>query len=357
MSPIFEKESFVFAIKLVTLNLKNSFKKILIIQTAFIGDVILATAVVEKLAHFYPDARIDFLLRKGNEGLLANHPFITKVLVWNKKSNKNRNLISLISEIRKEKYDLVINLQRFFSSGLLTSFSHGAVTIGFDKNPLSFTFTHKIKHLIKEEGKAIHEVERNHELIARFTDSIPATPKLYPTKKDFETAQSYKQGPYICIAPASVWYTKQFPKEKWIEFIKSVPSSFKVYLIGAPSDKVLCTEIIAQAGRSRVEDLSGKLSFLESAALMADSAMNYVNDSAPMHIGSAMNAPVTAIFCSTIPSFGFGPLSSRSAVVEVKEKLSCRPCGLHGYKKCPKGHFKCGYEIDNEDLLNQINGF
>jgi len=337
--------------------LKHSFKKILIIQTAFIGDVILATAVVEKLAHFFPDARIDFLLRKGNEGLLTNHPFISKVYVWNKKNNKNRNLFSVLAAIRKEKYDLVVNLQRFLSSGFVTSLSKGIVTVGFDKNPLSFTFTHKIKHLINQEGKAKHEVERNHELIARFTNSIPASPKLYPTKKDFETTQPYKQDPYICLAPASVWYTKQFPKEKWIEFIKSVPSSYKIYLIGAPSDRTLCTEIIANAGRSRVEDLSGKLSFLESAALMADSVMNYVNDSAPMHIASAMNAPVTAIYCSTVPSFGFGPLSARSAVVEAKQKLDCRPCGLHGYKKCPKGHFKCGYEIDNADLLNQINEF
>jgi heptosyltransferase-2 len=337
--------------------LKHSFKKILIIQTAFIGDVILATAVVEKLAHSFPDARIDFLLRKGNEGLLDNHPFITKVFVWNKKRNKNRNLISLIFEIRKEKYDLVINLQRFASSGLVTSLSNGAITVGFDKNPLSFTFTNKVKHHIKEEGKPVHEVERNHELIALFTDPIPASPRLYPTKKDFENIQAFKQDPYICIGPASVWYTKQFPKEKWIEFIKSVPTSLKIYLIGAPSDHALSTEIIAKAGRSRVEDLSGKLSFLQSAALMADSKMNYVNDSAPMHIASAMNAPVTAIYCSTIPAFGFGPLSSKSTVVEVKEKLDCRPCGLHGYKKCPKGHFKCGYDIDNADLLSQINEF
>jgi ADP-heptose:LPS heptosyltransferase len=85
---------------------------------------------------------------------------------------------------------------------------------------------------------------------------------------------------------------------------------------------------------------------LQSAALMKDAVMNYVNDSAPMHLASAMNAKTTAIYCSTVPEFGFGPLAADARVVEVTEKLDCRPCGLHGFKECPKGHFKCGRDID-----------
>jgi heptosyltransferase-2 len=75
---------------------------------------------------------------------------------------------------------------------------------------------------------------------------------------------------------------------------------------------------------------------------MRDAAMNFVNDSAPMHFASAMNAPTTAFFCSTIPEFGFGPLSEKARIVETEEQLECRPCGLHGKKSCPLGHFKCG---------------
>lgn len=79
--------------------------------------------------------------------------------------------------------------------------------------------------------------------------------------------------------------------------------------------------------------------------------MNYVNDSAPLHIASAMNAPVTAIFCSTVPAFGFGPLRENGRVVETLEKLDCRPCGLHGHQACPKGHFKCALGIAPEAAL------
>jgi heptosyltransferase-2 len=98
-----------------------------------------------------------------------------------------------------------------------------------------------------------------------------------------------------------------------------------------------------------VRNLAGTLSFLQSAALMEKAAMNYVNDSAPLHLASAMNAPVTAVFCSTVPAFGFGPLSDKSHIVEC-ENLYCRPCGLHGKPSCPEGHFRCAMDIDLSKL-------
>jgi len=79
--------------------------------------------------------------------------------------------------------------------------------------------------------------------------------------------------------------------------------------------------------------------------------MNYVNDSAPMHLASAVNAPVTAVFCSTVPAFGFGPLSDKSFIAEKKEKLYCRPCTLHGKKSCPEQHFKCAEDIQVENVF------
>ena len=111
-------------------------QKFLVIQTAFIGDVVLGTALVEKLTKHYPHARIDFLVRKGNESLLENNPHLSEVLTWDKKNRKLRNLLVLLLHIRKTRYDKVITIQRFFSTGLLTAFSGANETIGFDKNPL-----------------------------------------------------------------------------------------------------------------------------------------------------------------------------------------------------------------------------
>ena len=115
--------------------------KVLIIQTAFTGDVILATPLIEKIHQFYQEASIDFLLKKGNEGLFEQHPLLNKVLIFNKKEGKIRQLFGLIKQIRAEKYDYVINLHRFFSSGLLVAFSGATHKIGFDKNPFAFLFT------------------------------------------------------------------------------------------------------------------------------------------------------------------------------------------------------------------------
>ena len=90
-------------------------EKFLIIQTAFTGDVILATSVVEKLHQYFPDASIDFLLRKGNESLFDQHSYIHEVITWDKKKNKFSNLLRIISKVRKTRYDYVINLHRFAS--------------------------------------------------------------------------------------------------------------------------------------------------------------------------------------------------------------------------------------------------
>jgi lipopolysaccharide heptosyltransferase II len=326
-------------------------QKFLVIQTAFIGDVVLATCLIEKLHQHFPDAQIDFLVRKGNEGLFNNHPYLHEVLIWNKKENKQRNLFKLLQQIRKTKYDKIINVQRFAATGLLTAFSGAKEKIGFDKNPFSAFFTKKIKHIVNEGSNVLHETERDLLLIKDFTDDKFIMPRLYPSAGDYESVKIYQQKKYIVIAPASVWFTKQYPKSKWISFINKIDFSYHIYLTGAPSDNDLCKEIIETSSHKNIVNLSGKLSFLQSAALMKNAAMNYVNDSAPMHFASAVNAPVAAIYCSTIPAFGFGPLSDKKFIIEIKEPLSCRPCGLHGYKACPQGHFNCAYKIEDEQLL------
>jgi ADP-heptose:LPS heptosyltransferase len=326
-------------------------QKILIIQTAFIGDVVLATALVEKLHAFSGEIQIDFLLRKGNEQLLTGHPFIGETLVWDKKKNKQKNLFAILKKIRAKHYDKVINVQRFFATGLLTALSGAKETIGFDKNPLSFLFTKRIKHQVGGEG-SMHETQRNDELIRDFTNSDIYKPRLYPSSLDLSAIEPYCSTKFITVSPASVWFTKQFPSSQWASFINKIPAGLKIYLLGGPGDQPLCDAIREASGRQQKPVLlAGSLSYLQSAALMSRAIMNYVNDSAPLHFASAMNAPVTAVYCSTIPGFGFGPLSDDRHIVEVQEPLYCRPCGLHGYHACPQGHFRCACDIREDQLL------
>lgn len=312
--------------------------------------MVLATPLVEKLHHFFPDAEIDFLLRKGNEQLLTGHPHIHELLVWDKKKNKQGNLLRMLKRIRRKRYDKVINLQRFFATGFLTAFSGAGENIGFDKNPLSFLFSKKIKHQVGGEA-VTHETVRNLELIRDFTDDSIYRPKLYPSAADFTFIDKLLSGKFITVSPASVWFTKQFPESKWISFIEKIPGGTRIFLLGGTDDVPLCESIRVASSRNETRVLAGMLSFLQSAALMSRAAMNYVNDSAPLHFASAMNAPVTAVYCSTIPAFGFGPLSDISNIVEIKKPLYCRPCGLHGYAACPERHFRCALDIRTEELF------
>ena len=320
----------------------NSFKKILVIQTAFIGDAILATAALESIHKKFPEAELHILVRNGNETLFENHPYLKKVWVWNKKENKIKNLFKLISQIQKERFDWLINLHRFASSGLITSLSKAKITCGFDKNPFSFLFSYTEKH---EIGNGMHEIERNHLLLKKHIDADFSKPKLYPSSANFEKVKSYTEKAFVCMAPASVWFTKQLPKHKWVELCNKTSADNTIYLLGAKGDEALCNEIKNTSTHKNIEVLCGKLSLLDSCALMSKAEMNYVNDSAPLHLASSMSAPVTAFFCSTVKEFGFYPLSDNSKVIEAFPAPPCRPCGLHGYKECPQKHFKCGNDI------------
>ena len=324
-------------------------KKILVIQTAFIGDVVLATSLIENLHQQFPEVKIDILVRKGNESLFQSHPFLNQVLVWDKKNNKYQNWVGLLFKIRSIQYDVVLNAQRFAATGAWTAFSKAKIKIGFDKNPFSFLFTHAVVHQFSKKGQ--HEIDRNHQLLSSLFMTKVAMPKLYPTASDELAVSSYQQLPYLCIAPASVWFTKQFSIEKWVDLINELPFKGPIYLIGGPGDKLLCDQILQKINRKSVVNLAGRLSFLASAALQKKAVLNYVNDSAPMHFASAVNAPVVAVYCSTLPNFGFGPLSDGSFIVQTDEALACRPCGIHGKKQCPLKHFDCAKTIKMDQLI------
>ena len=315
--------------------------RILVIQTAFLGDVILATPIWENIHAAYPHAQIDVVVKKGNESLLTGHPFLHQVFIFDKR-NKVKNLWNLGKTLRSQQYDLVINLQRFASSGILMLLTKGKESRGFQKNPLSLFFSKRYPHEMKPDW---HEVDRNLCLISDLVTAPIRRPQLFPSKDDLNSVQIYQDDPYFCLAPTSVWFTKQAPLEIWLELIEKLSQTKEqIFLLGAPSDRAYLDEIVKNTRSTQVINLAGRLSLLQSAALMAGAKHNYVNDSGPLHLASATNAPVSAFFCSTVPEFGFGPLSDHSDVIEVKN-LDCRPCGLHGHKACPKGHFKCGKDL------------
>jgi heptosyltransferase-2 len=337
-------------------------KKILIIQTAFIGDTILASQFARAVKEQFPESEIHFFLRKGNESVIQGLSSIYKVWVWDKAGGKTRNLFKLIWELRKIRFDLVFNLHRHFNSGLVAALMKSPFKAGFKQNPLSLFYTHKVNHLIphNENEKIWHEVQRNLQLLQlcspQFQISSDAKnyrPELPLLEKHFFKIAPHSEGEYFVLAPASVWFTKAWSESKFRELTHALSTLGRVIFIGAPTDKELCDRI--RKDLPNTLNLCGDLSLLDSAALMKKAKRVFVNDSAPLHLASCVNAKTTAIFCSTVQDFGYTPLATDSIVVDVGQTLDCRPCGLHGHKSCPKGHFRCSEDIQIQTVLNTIH--
>ncbi len=303
--------------------------KILFIQTAFIGDAILGTAAVRALNA--REGKVDVLVRKGNELFYQNHPGVHRVLIWDKK-NKWSSWWTLLKEVRKTRYERIFLAQRFFTMGLFLLLSNAKSKIGYRSGWWSLAFDVKVEH---RWGKGIHEVQRLMDLVGEEQFYSPELHFLASHQVDRPTQS------YITISPSSVWKTKQAPVQVWQQVLDRYPHS-QILVMGGPGDVAVLQAMMQQLNHAHLNLVAGQYSLMQSAWIMKGAEMNFVNDSGPLHLCSATNAPVTAFFCSTVPAFGFGPLSENSVVLETKEKLDCRPCGMHGHQQCPKGHFKCG---------------
>jgi heptosyltransferase-2 len=144
----------------------------------------------------------------------------------------------------------------------------------------------------------------------------------------------------VAFAPGSVWATKRWPY--FPQLAQELAGDARVVIVGSAADSPLA-RAIAVAAPTAI-DTTGQLPLLASAELIGRCAAIVTNDSAPMHLASAMGTPTVAVFGPTVPEFGFGPLSARATVVG-HDALPCRPCDRHGPARCPLGHHHCMREL------------
>lgn len=329
--------------------------KILIIQTAFIGDVILTTPLIQAVRQRFPSSVIDILVIPAAVNVIENNPAIRTILIYDKKRKGRRihGLYRIMLTLRREKYDLVLCPHRSFRSALLARCSKAAQRIAFRRSAGACLFTHRVPYRSDR-----HEVERNLSLLDPFGHQ-PHEPKpvIYPDDADraiiarlVEKQDSVQR--FLAIAPGSVWKTKRWPLEHFQELIRLLPDHLGVFLIGGKEDVVLC-HAIAQIAPERMVNTAGQLTLRQSAELIRRCTMLLSNDSAPTHLASAMGVPTIVIFGPTVPAFGFGPLAPRSRVME--KELPCRPCSIHGGIKCPIGTHECMVSITPESVCRFIN--
>ncbi|MFA7360825.1 MAG: glycosyltransferase family 9 protein [Candidatus Kapaibacterium sp.] len=333
--------------------------KVLIIQTAFFGDVILSLPLVQVLKEKKPHCSIDFMCIPKTSEILIGNPYINKVIIFDKHESAKglSGFRNIISEVKNNKYDVVISIQRYTRSSIISKLSGAEKRISYDNSSLSYFYTDKVPYTQK------HEIARVLDLLKPLgiVESKIIKPELFPSDVDkrevtkiFNGLGIKSKSELICIAPGSVWFTKRFPEEKFIELLNMMDKiNFKFALIGGKEDMKLCENIIKKSTNNEVYSFAGKLSILQSAELIKNSSLLITNDSALLHIANAVGTKVIAMFGSTTKEFGFYPVGESDKVFEVNG-LKCRPCSNHGRKSCPIHTFGCMNDISVHDIYNEV---
>ncbi|MBL6619389.1 MAG: glycosyltransferase family 9 protein [Flavobacteriales bacterium] len=338
--------------------------RIILLQPAFLGDVVLSTALLESWHRAHPRHPIEMVVRQEAAGLLRNHPFLDKVHVWDRGGwGKYSRLIGLAGKVRAREPELVINLHRYASMALLGRRAGAPHHVGFSEGTRWHAGNARLKPHSWGDGR--HETERNHALVQEYIGDWNAerdVPRLHPAASDWSAAAAFPQDALI-LAPSSVWATKRWPSERWSALADEWVTSGQdapVVLLGGPADRELLEAVSQGCQKAKPLVVAGTLDLLGSAALMGKARAVVSNDSAPLHMAGAMNVPVVGVFCSTTPRFGFGPLPTmmkegRAAVVEIGEsEMDCKPCGPHGHGQCPMKHFRCGLHVDHKAVWDAV---
>ncbi|MGB2867195.1 MAG: lipopolysaccharide heptosyltransferase II [Bacteroidota bacterium] len=341
----------------------SEFKNILVVQTAFIGDVILTLPLVQLIKKNFPETSVDIVVVSRASGLFSNHPSIRNVIPYDKRGRDKgiRGFRRIQRTLESNRYDLAVVPHRSLRSALLVRMAGIPRRVGFSTSAGRWLLTDRVQY-----RSGIHEIERNISLLSALGFNVTGheLPRVYPSDADRDAVERLFQGlsmdpsaPMVGVAPGTIWNTKRWPKERFAEVVRRLGSEgFEVLLVGGDEDTDLCQEIKVLADSTRVRNVAGKFTLLQSAEALRRCKVLLTNDSAPMHLGVAVQTPVVALFGATVPEFGFAPYGAKDIVLETKG-LSCRPCSIHGGNKCPIGTFECMLRITPESVLSTIHSF
>lgn len=334
-------------------------KKILIVQTAFLGDVILTLPMLQSIKKNFPDSSIDFLCIPGTAGVLKNNPYLSEVVMYDKRNSGIKGFAKLVRKLKSKKYDFLISPHRSYRTSVISYLSSAGQTISFQNSSLNFLYD-----VITNYDGSVHEIKRNLNLLKAIgiEENEIVRPELFPGEGDKEKAESFFKGKnissqdkIIAIAPGSVWFTKRFPAEKFVKVCDLLNDDLhKIILIGGHADRFVSEFILKNSLNKNIIDATGNFSILESAELIRRSDLLITNDSAPLHIANAVGTKVIAIFGATIPQFGFYPFGKDDVIIETSG-LNCRPCSIHGGNKCPINTFVCMKSISEEKIILEVS--
>jgi heptosyltransferase-2 len=324
-------------------------EKYLIIRLGAIGDIVLSTAAIEAIAKAQPEAQIDFICKARFADLLKGSPHIKNVYLFEDQGRHQglRGVLLFIHELSANKYTTIIDLQNNPRSRMISLCLNARKKFHWPKD----TLRRRMLVWGQGRGKAYKPViQRYLAAVEKAGIKQPeAKPKLYPVA---DSSIKLPQGDFIAIAPGAHWPTKRWPGYAAL-ISKMQDANFKIVIVGDGGDKTIADEITSTTG-SEVINLCGQLNLSQLTYVLSKAILLVTNDTGAMHIAEAVGTPVVAIFGPTVKQFGFAPWRPESRVIETE--LNCRPCSLHGSKKCPKGHFKCMKLITAERVMAEMKG-
>ncbi|TGL64043.1 glycosyltransferase family 9 protein [Leptospira sarikeiensis] len=331
-------------------------ENILVIQTAFLGDLILTTPLFREIKKKYPGSKMTVIVNKGTDSVLEGNPWIDEIIPLDKKQIKSSifGFWNFCKELRKRNFTLCISPHFSFRSSIMAFLSGAPKRIGYKTAGFSFLLNERKSRLLRGP----HEVDKLLSLLYSEEErkNISKQPELFWKEGSVTGIRAemkkygLEKGNYILVSPSSVWETKRLPAEKFRTVSKQLfeKTGLKIVLTGGKGDLQLCEEV----GEGFGINLSGKTSLPEMSYLMSGAALLVTNDSSPIHFASAFDVPTLAAFGATIPAFGYTPLASKTFISEVNG-LDCRPCGIHGGRVCPKKHFRCMLEQDTGRMVEE----
>lgn len=333
-------------------------EKILIIQTAFIGDAVLTLPMIQKLKEIYPHSFVDVVCIPSTAEIFLSSPHVNEVIILDKRGKHKslRELKSFSKDIKRRKYSRIFSPHRSFRTAALVLLSGVRETYGFSNSSLKYVY----KNIIEYDAQK-HEVQRNLDLISyNYTDEswrilpqVEIPEEIQVKVNQYLQVNNIRDG-FIAISPGSVWATKRYPSEHYVRIVNHlVSSAMQIVLIGGENDKEITSEIKDNFNKD-VFDTSGLFSLVESIELIKHSSLLITNDSAPTHLGMCANLKVLTLYCSTVPWFGFYPYNKLSGYLSLDD-LYCKPCGIHGFNKCPVKTFECGKKLLPEMIVKKIN--
>ncbi len=343
---------------------KRKFDRILIVQFAFPGDVVLTVPVLHAVKELFPESRLDFLGTPQGCAIVSGISGLDIHTISYDKKNVHHGIsefFHIVKKLRKTRYHLIVCAHKSLRTSLLMLLSHCGTTIGFRESALPFVYSRTV-----HRDPTVHEIHRNLSLLTPLgydaqNNRIHLDLGIHSQESDnaeqLMRDNGYKGKPAVSIAAGSVWATKMWPTEYYIELIDRISEQYaaEIILLGSPNEIKLTAAIEAKA-IPPVINLAGKTDIRMLGAVIRECSVLISNDSAPLHFASAVRTPVIAFFGPTVQSFGFTPFNTPGLIIENTE-LDCRPCSSHGPAQCPKGHFQCMRSLSPSIIREKTEAF